>query len=187
MLLSITASVPLARLHKDCPKGAGLDLRLGNRFIVFRRTSTAYFDPLEEGSDPKAVQVFFHLNWNEDLVLHPNELVLGATLEYLRLPEDLSGQVITRSSYGRLGLLSATAVQIHPHFRGCLTLELVNLSTIPIRLSPGERVAQLVLNPTKGAGPPDPAHDKYKDPIGPQFSKVRTDDEARVIRGIRST
>lgn len=174
--------IPL--LHR--PKGAGLDLRLGNRFIVFRRTSTAYFDPLEVDSDPRAVQVFFQLNWNEDLVLHPNELVLGATLEYLRLPADLSGQVITRSSYGRLGLLSATAVQVHPHFRGCLTLELVNLSTIPIRLSPGERVAQLVLSRAEGSGGPEAEDEKYRDPIGPQFSKVRTDDEAKVIWSIRN-
>ena len=173
--------VPL--LHR--PKGVALDLRLGNRFIVFRRTSTAYFDPLEDESDPRSVQVHFQLNWSEDVVLHPNELVLGATLEYMRLPGDLNGQVITRSSYGRLGLLSATAVQIHPYFRGCLTLELVNLSTIPIRLSPGERVAQLVLYRAEMAPPPAEDEDKYRDPIGPQFSRVRDDAEARVIRAIR--
>jgi deoxycytidine triphosphate deaminase len=167
------------------PKGVTVDLRLGNRFIVFRRTSTAYFDPLELESDPRSVQVYFQLNWNEDFVLHPNEMVLGATLEYMRLPRNLAGQVMTRSSYGRLGLMSATAVQIHPHFRGCLTLELVNLSTIPIRLSPGERVAQLVLSQTATMAAP-PEEDKYRDPIGPQFSKVRTDTEAEVIRGLRS-
>ena len=173
--------IPL--LHR--PKGVAIDLRLGNRFIVFRRTSTAYFDPLELASDPRSVQVYFQLNWNEDFVLHPNEVVLGASLEYMRLPGDLTGQVITRSSYGRLGLLSATAVQIHPHFRGCLTLELVNLSTIPIRLSPGERVAQLVLTHTTPSAAPD--EEKYRDPIGPEFSKVRHDEEAEVIRDLRES
>jgi hypothetical protein len=34
------------------PKGTGLDLRLGTRFIVFRRTATASFDPLAEEDDP---------------------------------------------------------------------------------------------------------------------------------------
>ena len=102
------------------PKGTGLDLRLGNRFIVFRRTGTAAFDPLSADDDPRAVQVHVELSWTEQFVLHPQEVVLGASFEYVVLPADLTGQVITRSSYGRLGLLSATAVQIHPRFHGCL-------------------------------------------------------------------
>jgi len=164
------------------PKGTGLDLRLGTRFIVFKRTGTAAFDPLDEGDDPRAVQVFVEVSRRERFVLHPQEVVLGATLEYLSIPDDLSGQVITRSSYGRLGLLSATAVQIHPGFRGCLTLELVNLSTIPITLTPGERVAQLVLWKSSTVGS---TVEKYTYPIGPEFSRVRSDSEAITLRTLR--
>lgn len=163
-------------------KGAGLDLRLGNRFIVFRRTGTASFDPLSSEDDPRAVQVHVELSWREQFVLHPQEVVLGSSLEYLVLPTDLTGQVITRSSYGRLGLLSATAVQIHPGYHGCLTLELVNLSTIPITLTPGERIAQLVLWGTDAV---DASDEKYNYPIGPQFSRVRDDPEAHVLRSLR--
>ncbi|SKD80725.1 Probable dCTP deaminase/DeoxyUTP pyrophosphatase [Mycobacteroides abscessus subsp. massiliense] len=168
-------------LHR--PKGTGLDLRLGTRFIVFRRTAIASFDPLDEHDDPRAIQVFVELSQKERFVLHPQEVILGATLEYLGIPNDLSGQVITRSSYGRLGLLSATAVQVHPGFRGCLTLELVNLSTIPITLTPGERIAQLIL--WKSA-PVASSTDKYTHPIGPQFSRVRSDTEADTLRTLRS-
>lgn len=164
------------------PKGTGLDLRLGNRFIVFRRTGTAAFDPLSADDDPRAVQVHVELSWTEQFVLHPQEVVLGASFEYIVLPADLTGQVITRSSYGRLGLLSATAVQIHPRFHGCLTLELVNLSTIPITLTPGERIAQLVLWRTLAIAE---AEEKYNHPIGPQFSRVRDDPEADVLRSLR--
>ena len=165
------------------PKGAGLDVRLGRQFIVFRRTATASFDPLNKDDDPRAVQMFIELSQKEQFVLHPQEVVLGATLEYLGIPRDLTGQVITRSSYGRLGLLSATAVQVHPGFRGCLTLELVNLSTIPITLTPGERIAQLILWKT---GDVPPSNDKYAYPTGPQFSRVRLDTEADTLRQLRS-
>ena len=164
------------------PKGSGLDLRLGTRFITFRRAGIASFDPLDASDDPRAVQVYVELSRTQRFVLHPQEIVLGATLEYLVMPDDLSGQVITRSSYGRLGLLSATAVQIHPGFRGCLTLELVNLSTIPITLTPGERIAQLVL--WKSELQPS-ATEKYDFPIGPEFSRVRADVEAGVLRKLR--
>jgi deoxycytidine triphosphate deaminase len=128
------------------------------------------------------MQVHLELAWSETFVLHPQEVVLGATLEYVVLPADLAGQVVTRSSYGRLGLLSATAVQIHPRFHGCLTLELVNLSTIPITLTPGERIAQLVLWRTAAV---DATHEKYSCPIGPEFSRVRDDPEADVLRALR--
>jgi len=164
------------------PGGTGLDVRLGTRFIVFRRTATASFDPLGEADDPRAIQLFVELSLKERFVLHPGEVVLGSTLEYLAIPDDLSGQVITRSSYGRLGLLSATAVQVHPAFRGCLTLELVNLSNIPITLTPGERIAQLVLWKTMTVGG---STKKYTYPIGPQFSMVRSDSEADTLRKLR--
>lgn len=159
--------------------GAGMDVRLGNEFIVFVRSRTASFDPLRADHEPRSMQRFMQLSWGERFVLHPNELVLAATLEYLVLPADLTAQVITRSSYGRLGLLSATAVQIHPHFHGCLTLELVNLSTVPLELTPGERVAQLVFTKTTETAAPKA---KYNCPVGPQFSRVRVDSEAEVLR-----
>lgn len=165
------------------PAGSGVDLRLGSHFIVFKRRGIAAFDPLDKDLDPRLVQQAVELAPGETLVLHPNEIVLGATLEYLSLPQDLSAQVITRSSYGRLGLLTATAVQVHAGFQGCLTLELVNLSTIPITLTPGERIAQLVLwrSTTSKAGP-----GKYNCPTGPEFSKVRDDPEAEVLLRLRS-
>ncbi|MCW2784999.1 MAG: dCTP deaminase [Marmoricola sp.] len=168
-------------LHE--PAGSGVDLRLGSRFIVFRRRGIAAFDPLADDLDPRAVQQAVELAPGETLILHPNEIVLGATMEYLSLPPDLSAQVITRSSYGRLGLLTATAVQVHAGFRGCLTLELVNLSTIPITLTEGERIAQLVLwRSTPSASKPG----KYSCPTGPEFSKVRDDPEADVLRKVRA-
>jgi deoxycytidine triphosphate deaminase len=107
--------------------------------------------------------------------------VLAATLEYVVLPGDLGAQVITRSSYGRLGLITATAIQIHPLFRGCLTLELVNLGALPISLYPGERVAQLVLSV---ATPPliGTLEPKYDCATRPEFSRVRKDRDAGILR-----
>ena len=163
------------------PEGAGLDLRLSNRFISFRRTGVPTFDPLAK-ADPRSMQLTSELAWTEQFVLHPHEMVLGSTLEYLVMPVDLTAQVISRSSYGRLGLLTATAVQVHPGFKGCLTLELVNLSNVPLTLTPGERIAQLVVSRTE---PVTGVPVKYTCPIGPEFSRVRDDHEAKVLRKIR--
>lgn len=165
-------------------KGVGLDIRLGRRFIVFTKSGTGYFDPLNEESDPRTMQEKVERWWSEQFIIHPGELVLACTLEYFVMPRDLSCQVITRSSYGRLGLLTATAVLVHPNFKGCLTLELVNLGALPIALIPGSRIAQLtfqfVAPPVKP--PKDDEDEKYYCPTGPEFSKVNEDRDFPVLR-----
>lgn len=162
--------------------GSGsMDLRLGNRFIVFQRTATASFSAARS-QDSRSVQRSVECNWREPFVLHPGELVLASVLEYVVMPVDLSAQVITRSSYGRLGLITATAVQVHPNYRGCLTLELVNLGTVPLELYPGEPIAQLVFFSTQvqdaNLQPMRKAllSGKYVCPTGPQFPVIKVDD-----------
>ncbi len=87
--------------------GASIDVRLGNRFITFARSAAAAFDSLDHMQDPRSMQMAVEKAWGDVFHLHPGQLVLAATLEYLVMPPDLAAQVITRSSYGRLGLISA--------------------------------------------------------------------------------
>lgn len=169
----------------DAVDGCGLDVRLGNHFIIFHQSSAAAFDALDRSQDPRSMQYAIEKAWGESFYLHPNQLVLAATLEYVVLPDDLTAQVATRSSYGRLGMLSATAVQVHPNYAGCLTLELVNLGEMPLAITPGERIAQLVfIKTTKSV--PAPPNPKYRHPTGPEFSKVRDDKESNVLRTMRA-
>jgi|SRR5665213_2286296 len=153
--------------------GGTIDLRLGTEFIESRRWTEAGIDPLElSGEDVSRSArseegVFVSLG--AEFVLHPGQFVLGATLEFVRLPSDISGQVVGRSSWGRLGLIVATAVVVQPGFAGVLTLELVNTGNVPIHLYPGLRVAQLQL--WKADAPTTlPISDrvKYAVPLGPE-------------------
>ena len=159
---------------------ASIDLRLGTRFITFQRSGIAAFNAVK-GTSPRTVQRSVERSWGIPFVLHPGEVVLAAALEYVALPADLSAQVITRSSYGRLGLITATAAQVHPLYRGCLTLELVNLGTVPLELYPGERVAQLVFLTVDVPKPLQPPTEeelfrtRYSCPTGPEFPEVTVD------------
>lgn len=166
-----------------------IDLRLGNQFIVFEKSNTGQFDALNTSQDPRAIQTRIDKAWGDVFYLHPHQLVLAATLEYMVMPPDVAGQVITRSSYGRLGLLSATAIQVHPGFTGCLTLELVNLGEVPMAITPGERVAQLMLWRTSSDSEVPPSRDratKYRYPTGPEFSKIRQDTESQTLMNLRN-
>jgi dCTP deaminase len=151
-----------------------VDLRLGTEFLVLRRTRRPGIDPVEQNQDDiDEMQERVVVPFGEQLWLHPRHFILAATLEYLALPNDLSANVVGRSSWGRLGLIVATAVFVHPGYRGCLTLELVNEGDSPIALSPGSRVAQLSLHRLEHAAPPrDWETEKYSAPVRPQASRL---------------
>ncbi|MHC5058089.1 MAG: dCTP deaminase [Planctomycetota bacterium] len=124
-----------------------VDIRLGSTIIVPRKTYVASQDVTEkkrirqlEGRLYERIRLKYHTSF----VLHPRQIILGGTLEYLSLPYDTCASVASRSSWGRLGLVVATASVIQPGFKGALTLELCNLSESPITLYPGLLVGQLV-------------------------------------------
>lgn len=136
------------------------------------------------------------VEFGERFVLHPHQAVLGSTLEFIRLPRTLTGYVIGRSSWGRLDLVIATAIDVTWDFSGCLTLELVNVGEIPIGLYPGVRIAQLALH-TSMAEPDAEAtrRSRYRFSLEPEFSKIHLDREwgfitargARRVIGISGT
>jgi len=158
-------------------KGNAVDVRLGNEFIIFRRTSFPAIDPLDKDKIEERIghyQERFRMNFGEKFYLHPNQLILGSTLEYIALPRKLSAYVIGRSSWGRLGLIIATATAVSPGFKGCLTLELVNIGAAPLILYPGIRIAQLVIHTVEGEGTYE---GRYACPTGPDFSLIYKDEE----------
>ena len=81
---------------------------------------------------------------DERFVIHPGEFCLGRTEEWVELPDDIVARIEGKSSLGRLGLIvHATAGFIDPGWKGTLTLELNNLTRVPIRLYPHLLIAQL--------------------------------------------
>jgi dCTP deaminase len=132
-------------LDPDQIGGASIDLRLGSDFVTVRRGNIESFDPARLGDMQERFRTPHHLNRRDPFFLHPNEMALASTLEYVRLPLRLAAYVTSRSKWGRLGLIIATATAIHPGFAGTITLELVNHGNVPIVLYPGLKVAQLIL------------------------------------------
>jgi dCTP deaminase len=154
-----------------------VDLRLGTEFLILQRTRRDGIDPAAQAQNEiNELQERVVVPFGGRLWLHPRHFILAATLEYLALPDDLCANVVGRSSWGRLGLIVATAVFVHPGFRGCLTLELVNDGDSPIALRPGSRIAQLTLQRLEHSAPAkgDEA-DKYTAPVRPQASHLSSE------------
>jgi dCTP deaminase len=120
---------------------ASIDLRLGDSFRVFhnhRATAIDLRDPPSNLTEEVIVPA------GDAFVIHPGEFCLGRTLEWVQIPDDIVARIEGKSSLGRLGLIvHATAGFCDPGFQGTLTLELNNLTRVPIRLYPGLPIAQL--------------------------------------------
>jgi dCTP deaminase len=120
---------------------SSIDVHLGPRFQVFRNSRYPYIDPIREQA---GLMEMVEATAEVPFVLHPGEFVLGATTEYVVLPDDLVARLEGKSSLGRLGLLiHSTAGYIDPGFEGTLTLELSNMANLPIVLTPDMPVGQV--------------------------------------------
>jgi dCTP deaminase len=99
---------------------ASVDLRLGNTFRVFHNHRASAIDLREPPRN----------------LTEPHVIVT--------LPNNIVARIEGKSSLGRLGLIvHATAGFCDPGWHGTLTLELNNLTRVPIKLWAGLPIAQL--------------------------------------------
>lgn len=153
---------------------AALDVRLGTEFILFRKEA---LDALNISSTESIVsnigryQERVVRRVREPFVLHPRQLIIGSTLEYIQLPPTVMAYVIGKSTWGRTGLVIATATKVDPGFRGCITLEIINEGEVPLVLLPGIPIAQLVFHRTER---PIRYSGVYSCPIGPEFPRFKS-------------
>ncbi len=120
---------------------SSVDLHLDRSFRVFRNNRYPYIDV--RAPQPDLTELLTIAD-DEPFILHPGEFVLGQTLEWVELPNDLVARLEGKSSLGRLGLLiHSTAGYVDPGWKGNLTLELSNVANLPIALYHGMRIGQI--------------------------------------------
>src|SRR5215217_4528037 len=142
----IRAALQAGRVRIDpydstCLQPSSVDLHLDADFRVFRNNRYPYIDVRTPQPD---LTELVSVAEDEPFVLHPNEFVLGQTLEWVELPDDLVSRLEGKSSLGRLGLLiHSTAGYVDPGWKGNLTLELSNVANLPIALYFGMKIGQI--------------------------------------------
>lgn len=161
-------TLSISPLEKRQIQPASVDIRLGNTFRLVEDTSAGILT-LEHQTAYKTITA-------DTYILLPNQFILATTMEYFKLPNDLTAFVEGRSSLGRMGLFIQNAGWVDPGFQGEITLELYNANRCAIELKAGRRIGQLVfaqlddvaLNPYNG---------KYQNQKGATGSKVFLDSE----------
>jgi dCTP deaminase len=117
-----------------------VDFRLGDEFNVFDYSRHPYID-LRNGASLQNIMRSVKVAEAEPFVLQPRAFCLAITMETLELADDVLGRLEGRSSLGRIGIIvHGTAGLFDPGWIGRATLELSNLSPMPVALYPGMRV-----------------------------------------------
>ena len=128
-------------LGENAIQPASVDVRLDENILVFRNTEQPYIDVKNISED---LTDLIKIKSDKPFILHPNQFVLGNTLEYVEIPNHLVSRLEGKSSLGRIGLLiHSTAGYVDPGFKGNLTLELSNVSNLPITLYKGMKIGQM--------------------------------------------
>ena len=167
-------NIEIEPFKPECVQPSSVDVHLANKFLIFNKVQHAVINVREKQSDLMTLVI---VKDDEPFILHPGEFVLGSTVERVKMPNHISGRIEGKSSLGRLGLLiHSTAGYIDPGWDGNLTLELSNVSPLPIKLFASMKIGQIsfsqmtteVDNPygseklkSKYQGQSQPAQSKY--------------------------
>ncbi|MCD6420243.1 MAG: dCTP deaminase [Synergistetes bacterium] len=172
--------IPLLDEDEQIGKGS-IDVRLGLDFVYFKKSNISVVDPLKVPVEKYSERLF--LRPGQRLILHPKDFVLASTLEYIVFSDKVMAYVEGRSSWGRMGLIIATATVVSPGYKGIITLEISNLGDVPIALYPGMRIAQLVLHTVEEGEKWSYSHkDKYLFSLSPEPGQISKDRDWDIIR-----
>lgn len=131
----------------SCPAGVisyglssgGYDLRLTRHFKVFVGWREAVVDP-------KSLSPECYDDVETDvLVIPPHGFALGCSMEWLRIPRDVIGECVSKSTYAR-GAQITNVTPIEPEFEGEITIEISNTSPLPAKIYAGEGIVQLLFH-----------------------------------------
>ena len=115
----------------------GYDMRVADEWTGFESDETL---------DPKNVALNWLDNWTSDTtIINAGDFVLCRSVEYFRMPEDVVGVVVGKSTYARCGLI-VNCTPMEPGWHGHLTIELHNASQHAIKVYANEGIAQVMFH-----------------------------------------
>lgn len=173
-------------LGEDQIGAVSVDLRLGYDFLVsvLNQKPSISLHPDNDRSGPEVFFQSTRRDLGDVFLVHPGQTVLATSLEYMGLPSDVYSDIISRSSYHRLGISINSMFQ--PGFRGCVSLELFNHSNVPIELVVGSRVVQarFFRNEKSEAYMNPGQRRKYIGHVRPTISRASRDNDLPLLTGL---
>lgn len=156
---------------------SSLDLHLDNRaLIIAAPVDGEKYRPAMLGEDMS--HFFTELMGWTSLIIRPGDFMLLSTVEKIKFPDNIAGFVQGRSSIARAGIQVHAAGFVDPGFEGTITLEVTNMTSVPLVIPAGIRICQMVFaRSSKNSGTPysKKIDAKYQGQSGPVASKIALD------------
>jgi dCTP deaminase len=117
----------------------GYDMRVAGEFRVF--TPNIYNSVV----DPKRIdeRALVEYDVQDHILIPPNSYVLGRSIEYFCMPDDVLGLVLGKSTYARSGII-VNVTPLEPGWEGHVTIEIGNGTPLPAKVYAEEGIAQVV-------------------------------------------
>ena len=117
----------------------GYDLRVGSEFKIFTNIKgNTVADPKNFTEDN-----FVTVREEKSILIPPNSFALANSLEYFKIPRNVTGLVTSKSSYARVGLGNPPTV-LEAGWEGVLVLELCNYTSSSIRVYSNSGISQIL-------------------------------------------
>lgn len=115
----------------------GYDFRIGDDFRIFKNNNYSLIDP--KNFDQSVYTQFV----GNECIIPPNSFILGKSVEYFKMPRDVMGVCVGKSTLARCGLI-LNVTPIEPGWEGYITIEVSNSTPLPAKIYANEGIAQLL-------------------------------------------
>lgn len=115
----------------------GYDIRIAEEFKIFTNVNSVVVDPKNFNAGS---MVDFT---GEVCTIPPNSFALARSVEYLRMPRNVTGLVLGKSTYARVGIV-ANFTPLEAGWEGYITIEISNTTPLPARIYANEGFAQIL-------------------------------------------
>ncbi len=124
----------------------GYDVRLGTAFKKVVEEDNLDPDPVIPVLKPWLPNGGVEWDsWDSDaeFYLDPGFMVLGHSVEYIKMPHDVLAMVFGKSTNARCGI-NANVTPLEPGWSGHITIEISNTAEVPVAIKPGMGICQLL-------------------------------------------
>ena len=170
----LSGEISIEPFSEEFLQPASYDLHLDKNILLF---NTDKHDSIDVKNPIEDLMVKIKIDEKKGFLLKPRQFILGNVVEITGVDARHVGRLEGKSSLARMGLIiHATAGFLDPGNKLRLTLEMVNLSPLPIRIYSGMKIAQLAFEeldrncerPYGSSG----LNSKYKGDLTVQASKM---------------
>ncbi len=116
----------------------GYDLRVADEFKIFTNVHSAVVDPKK--FDERS---FVDVKGQGYILIPPNSFALTRSVEYLKIPKNVLGLCIGKSTYARCGII-VNVTPLQPAWEGYLIIEISNTTPLPAKIYANEGIAEIL-------------------------------------------